>query len=58
MDPENWTDKLGEIGQDGEMKRKHYTKEKKAMIVLELLREEKTASRITSEYINEGYRLL
>jgi transposase len=32
------------------MKRKQYTKQKKAEIVLELLKEEKTISQISSEY--------
>jgi len=32
------------------MKRKHYTKQEKTKIVLELLREEKTAAQIASEY--------
>lgn len=32
------------------MKRKHYTQQQKAHIVLELLREEKTAAQIASEY--------
>ena len=32
------------------MKRKYYTKQEKARIVLEVLREEKTAAQIASEY--------
>ena len=32
------------------MKRKYYTKQEKAKIVLEVLREEKTAAQIASEY--------
>ena len=51
MIPEIKTDKTAKISQNGTMeKRRNFTPEEKAKIVIEVLREEKTLNEIAAEY--------